>query len=198
MTIRIILIRHGQTEWNRKKKYCGWVDITLNKKGMAQGRKLSKILTKEKIDKTYSSDMKRTVQFAKISLKDRPIQKLRQIREINFGVFEGLNYAQAMKKYPCIYRKWLNNPLNFKIPGGESLNILAKRVRRAWKKIISQKNYKTIAVFSHAGPIKIILCDLLKLDLKKEFWRLNPAPASINIIKFNGKNYIYSGRCKKR
>lgn len=189
MSTKIILIRHGQTDWNLKKRYCGFSDINLNERGKKQADKLSKILNKEKIHRVYSSDMKRTVQSAKIVLKNTSIEKIRGFREINFGIFEGLTYKEAMDKYSEIYTKWIANPLNFIIPKGESLNCLAKRVRKAWKKLISKNSRKTIAIFSHAGPIRIILCDLLKLDLRREFWKLNPSSASINIIEFNKRKF---------
>lgn len=183
MSTKLILIRHGETEWSYQKRYCGFTDIDLNEKGRWQARRLLKRLSKEKIHEVYSSDMKRTLQCAKIVFKDMPVEEMLDLREINFGIFEGLKYQDLMIKYPQVYRKWLENPLDIIIPRGESLNTLAGRVRKALRRILSQNSNKTVAIFTHGGPIKVILCDILKSDLK-EIWKIESALASISIIEF--------------
>jgi len=183
MSTKVILIRHGETEWSYQKRYCGFTDIELNEKGRQQARRLLKRLIKEKIHKVYSSDMKRTVQFAKIVFKDLPVEELLDLREMNFGIFEGLTYQDIMEKYPRVYGEWLGSPLDIIITQGEGLKILARRVRKALRRILSQNSNKTVAVFTHGGPIRVILCDILRLDLK-EIWQIEIGLASISIIEF--------------
>lgn len=195
MSTTLILIRHGQTKLNYQKRYCGSSDICLNKKGLTQAKKLSQrlhklcttsslLLNKEKIHRVYSSDMRRAVQFAKIVLKNMTIKKLPELREMNFGIFEGLTYREIMNRYPDIYRNWIDNPLSVAIPGAETLYKVVKRVRKAMKEILSSNKDKTIAVFTHAGPLSIILCDIFKLKLKK-IWQMKQDTASISIIELN-------------
>ena len=183
MSTKVILIRHGETDWSYQKRYCGFTDIDLNEKGRQQARRLLKRLSKEKIHKVYSSDMKRTLQFAKIVFKDLPAEELLDLREMNFGIFEGLTYKDIMEKYPKVYREWLGNPLDIIVPRGESLKTLVRRVRKALKRILSQNSDKKVAVFTHGGPIRVILCDILELDLK-EVWKIEQELASISIIEF--------------
>ena len=183
MSTKVILIRHGETEWSYQKRYCGFTDIELNEKGRQQARRLLKRLSKEKIHKVYSSDMKRTVQFAKIVFKDLPVEELLDLREMNFGIFECLTYQDIMEKYPRVYGEWLGSPLDIIITQGEGLKILARRVRKALRRILSQNSNKTVAVFTHGGPIRVILCDILRLDLK-EIWQIELGLASISIIEF--------------
>ncbi|MBW2004816.1 MAG: alpha-ribazole phosphatase [Deltaproteobacteria bacterium] len=191
MSTKVILIRHGETDWSYQKRYCGFTDIGLNEKGRQQARRLHKRLTKEKVHKIYSSNMKRTVQFAKIVFKDVSIKEMVYLREMNFGIFEGLTYQDIMEKYPRIYRNWLENPLDIIIPRGESLRTLARRVRKALKRILSQNSDKKVAVFTHGGPIRVILCDILKLDLKG-IWKIEQELASISIIEFvEGRGKVY-------
>lgn len=191
MPTRLILIRHGQTEWSCQKRYCSYTDVDLNEEGISQARRLSKRLSNEKIYRVYSSDMKRAFQFAMIALKDIPIERLPDLQEMNFGIFEGLTYQEIMNKYPDVYKKWLNNPLGIIIPEGESLNSLATRTRKALAKILSINNNETVAVFTHAGPIKVILCDILKLDLGK-IWQIEQDLAGLNVIEFDkGNNKVY-------
>jgi len=127
--------------------------------------------------------MKRTLQFAKIVFKDLPAEQLLDLREMNFGIFEGLTYQDIMEKYPRIYRNWLENPLDIIIPRGEGLNSMARRVRKALRRIIFHNSNKTVAVFTHGGPIRVILCDILGLDLK-EVWKIEQELANISIIEF--------------
>ena len=188
--MKLFLIRHGQTDWNIQKKYCGFSDIDLNENGKKQIKKLAKRISNERIQKIYSSDLKRTIQSAKIIFKDAPIEKLPEFREINFGIFEGLTYQEIMKKHSKIYKKWIEKPLNTKIPNGEDLKTLAKRVKRGLTKVLSANNNKTIAIFTHAGPIRVILYEILRMDLK-DFWQIEPASASLSLIEFKkGKGRI--------
>lgn len=186
MPTRLILIRHGETDWSCQKRYCGLGDIPLNKKGRKQAEEVSRKLKKEKINKVYSSDMKRTVQFARIVFKEMHIEKLPELREINFGIFEGLSYKDVLNRYPAVYKKWIENPLEFTIPEGEGLNDMAERTRRALAKILSHNRNKTAVTFTHAGPIKVMLCDILKRDIS-EAWQIEQDLGAVNIIEFTKK-----------
>ncbi|MBU2473392.1 MAG: histidine phosphatase family protein [Candidatus Omnitrophica bacterium] len=181
--MRLILIRHGQTEWNRQRKYCGSTDVNLSEEGRQQGELLSQRLEKEKIDKVYSSNMKRARNFCNIVLKNTACEEIFGLREINFGILEGLTYQEAMKKLPGIYEKWLDNPLVNHIPGAESLNNFAVRVRQAFLRILSLNEGRSAALFTHAGPLRIILSDLLKVGLK-DIWQIKQDSGNINIIVF--------------
>lgn len=192
MSTRLILIRHGQTDWSCQRRYCSLSDIGLNEKGKAQARKLLERLEKERIDKVYSSDARRAIQFAKMVFRNRVIKECAAFREMNFGVLEGLTHEEIMDKYPKIYREWLSTPNKTVIPEGESLNALAKRTAEALRKLLSSNNDKTIAILTHAGPIKVILCNILNLDLK-EIWQIKVDLASISMINFvKGKSKIIS------
>ncbi len=117
--------------------------------------------------------------------KKREIKKISNLRELNFGVFEGLTYKEIMQRHAEIYRKWLDDPFRTRIPGGEDLNARRKRVVKAFKKIISYNSGKTIAVISHGGVISIFINAILK---SKEFWKFIPKLGSISIVEAkNGK-----------
>lgn len=184
MKTKLILIRHGETDWNRKRKYSGLADVKLNKTGIMQVKKLAKRIKKEPIDKVYCSDRMRAIQTARIVFKKTKLHKVSGLREINFGIFEGLTYEQLMKKYPRIYKKWLKDPYQVKIPGGESLAKLEKRVWRNIKSIAAQNKNKTIAIVMHGGSISILINHILRT---KRFWKYVPSSASISIIEFSPK-----------
>jgi alpha-ribazole phosphatase len=188
MYTKLILIRHGETDWNLKRKYCGFLDIGINEEGKKQARKLYERLKEEKIQKVYSSDRKRTIQTAKIIFKKIKIEKIPDLREMHFGIFEGLTYRQIMKRYPLVYKKWLKDPYDTAIPEGEELREFKKRIVRAFKEIIALNKNKTVAVVAHGGVISAFLNHILK---SKNFWDHLPNSSSLSIVEYkNGKPKI--------
>lgn len=181
MTTRLILIRHGLTDWNLRRKYCSFTDVDINNNGKKQAKLLYRRLKREKIDKVYSSDRKRAFNFARIALRGHKIKKLAELREFNFGIFEGLTYEKLIRRYPKIYKKWLNNPFSITIPDGENLNDFKERIKKILKKLIFLNKGKTIAVVSHAGPIKIFINGILNTN---DFWKKIFPAASLNILEY--------------
>jgi len=189
---KLILIRHGQTDWGQQKRYCSFTNIKLNIIGKSQADRLLKRLSREGIDKMYSSDIKRACQFASLIFRNSSIDKLKSFREIDFGQFEGLTHQEIVDKYPAIYQSWLNNPYDVNVPGGESLKDLAKRVRSSLKEVLSLNSGLTIAICAHAGPIKVILSDAQGFGLDK-IWQVKVDCASLSRVDFiNGKAKVVS------
>ena len=180
MPTKLILIRHGETPWNAEKRYCGFKDIGISAKGRKQAIHLKKRLNGYDIYGVYSSDKKRAIQTAKIIFTGMQIKKIADLKEMHFGVFEGLTYREIMKKYPKIYSAWLKNPFTAVIPEGESLISFRKRVSRALKKIISTNKNKTIVVVCHGGSISAFITGVLKSN---DFWKYIPHAVSISIIE---------------
>ena len=184
MATKLILIRHGQTEWNLKKRYSGFLDVGLNKTGKIQAKRLIGIFKEEKIDKVYTSDRKRAIQTARIIFKKARIEKIPDLREVHFGVFEGLTYKEIMAKYPVIYKKWLKDPFSVRPPKGEHIQDFKKRIVTALHRIVKLNKNKTVAVFTHGGAISIYMGHLLKSG---KFWEQIPQSASVSILEFKGK-----------
>lgn len=181
----MILIRHGQTSWNARKIYCGARDIGLNANGKKQAARLRRQLNAGKIYEVYSSDKKRAMQTARIIFKKNKINRLAGLREMRFGVFEGLSHAQVLRKYPGIYSRWLKDPFSITMPKGESLRDFRKRVVMAMKKIAKAHPEQKVAVVCHGGVIGIFLSHLLK---RRNFWKLIPKPASCTVVNYPVKN----------
>lgn len=179
--MKLILIRHGQTSFNAKKRYVGHTDCPLNKEGVRQAGKTARHLKSQRFHKIYSSDLRRARDFARIIFKDTPVSQTKQLREINFGSFEGLTHTQITTKHPVFYASWLKKPQAVKFPKGESLSDLKKRVEKCIKHIYTKNKGKAIAVISHAGPIKVILKNALRT---KDFWQIDISNASLSIIEY--------------
>jgi broad specificity phosphatase PhoE len=126
--MRLILIRHGETNWTSRGKFQGITDIGLNEKGRRQCRLLALSLRGQRIDAVYSSDLKRAVETAReiASYHGLPVWTDFDLREMNYGVLEGLTSVELKEKYPDILSEWLNNPEKVRIPGGESIRQVQK------------------------------------------------------------------------
>jgi len=180
---KLILIRHGETDYTLQRKYCGHENVALNATGIEQAKYLRSKLKNIKIDMLFSSDLKRAFQTAKIAFPKRIILKRRGLREINFGQFSGLTFEEANKSYPKIYSTWLNNPIKAKIPNGENFSDFAERIERCFKAVLRQNSKKTVVLVSHGGPIRIIILKILQKSLDK-FWDIEVNTGAINIINF--------------
>ncbi|MFA5275487.1 MAG: histidine phosphatase family protein [Candidatus Omnitrophota bacterium] len=181
MLTQLVLIRHGITEWNKQRRYCGRKDIPLSRQGRAQAKQLSKKLEAFKIEKIYSSDRKRALQTSRIIFGRRKIITMKVLREINFGVLEGLRHEDILKKYGAAYKKWLVNPYKSRIPQAETMVAFKKRVNRAIKKIVRFNPGKKIAIVCHGGVIGIFVSSVLNSN---NFWRYVPAAASFTIVEY--------------
>ncbi len=178
---RLVLIRHGVTEWNKKKRYCGHKDVGLSYEGKFQAKLLSSRLNAIRFDKIYCSNKKRAMQTARMLFKQTKIIQDRSLREINFGVLEGLKHEEIMQKYADTYKKWLKDSFKNSIPKAEAMNAFKKRIGDVFERIIRSNPGKTIAVVCHGGVIGIFVNGILK---NRNFWRCVPSPASVTMIEY--------------
>lgn len=192
--MRLILARHGQTEWNVKRMFRGRIDIPLNETGVRQANAVAKKLSAFKIRKIYSSPLKRALQTAeavgkRLNLKPIPENDL---IEINYGKWQGLAVDEVQKKYRALYAKWLKTPGKTAIPGGETLKRARTRVSLKLNKILNQYRNGDIVIVAHEVIIKVILCKLLNLS-DNFFWKLKQDTGAITILEYhNGVSAILS------
>lgn len=188
---KIYLIRHGESEWNIKGKVQGQKDIALTSKGARQANLIGDKLKNENISSIYSSSLARAMDTAliigeKINLKVNPMEEL---KEINFGIWEGMLSNEINERHYEDFVSWRNNPENFKIEKGESLRELQKRTMKGVDKIIRNNLDKNIAIVSHSSTLKIIILSLLNMDLCY-FKNLTLANGSLSIIEFRDYNRV--------
>jgi len=112
--------------------------------------------------------------------KQARIIPVRGLREINFGVLEGLKNEEIMQRHADAYKKWLKDAFKNNIPKAEPINVFKKRVENALWSIIRCNPGKTIAVVCHGGVIGIFVNGILKT---KNFWRCVPSPASVTVVE---------------
>jgi len=182
---RLVLIRHGATEWNEQGRYCGRKDISLSRQGKAQAEKLGRSLKAVKFDKVYCSDRRRALQSSRIIFNGTEITKIKGLREINFGALEGMRHKDIIQKYGKDYENWIKDPCRNRILKSESIPAFKKRVTSAMNKIVLLNPGKTVAVVCHGGVIGMFVGNLKKSG---DFRRYMPSAASISIVEYkNGK-----------
>ncbi|MDN3015270.1 histidine phosphatase family protein [Paenibacillus sp. BSR1-1] len=158
----IALFRHGMTEANRRKVYLGWEDSPLCPESMH-------FSTNKRYECYFSSDLKRCQHTAEILFPDHPLILLNNLREMNFGKWEGKTYANL--KEDKHYQSWLSDPMGFAPPDGESLLGFTNRIGAGWKQIVNEimnQNRHRVAVITHSGVIRMLLTQYAR-D-KKSFW----------------------------
>jgi alpha-ribazole phosphatase len=190
--MKIFLIRHGETKW-KKIGFLSYTDIGLSKKGFLQAKKIAQKLKNEHIEAIYSSPLKRCRQTAKEIAEKMGLKVLidPELREVNFGIFEGLSLKEAERKYPDLFLKRLKDKWNFKIPKGESYKEAAKRVLKFLKRISKSKKNKNIVLVTHATIIKILL-KLFSNFSMEEIDKIHFLPTSVTILEKKGKKFQFS------
>lgn len=155
--MRLLWIRHGQTEENALKQYISYTNAPLNQVGMKQAQSLIQKLKKVPVDRIYSSDLLRCLETVREFATDRNVSVIPNsfLRELNFGQWEGKTYEEIMALNMEKGTAWYNDPFSVSPPDGETLVQLGNRVDQFVKKIITEsKKGETVALISHGGPIR--------------------------------------------
>ncbi len=181
---KVVLVRHGETDWNKVDRIQGWTDVPLNSEGVKQADRTAKKLSRLKIAAFYSSPLSRALKTAeKIADKNKKqVTIVDDFIEINQGLWEGLLVDEAKKQFPSLYQKWQNNPYDTCPPGGESVKHLATRVLPAFERIKADHQDETVCVVTHKMVMALIACAHKGLDLKS-VRRYLPGNAEWEILK---------------
>lgn len=152
----IVFIRHGKTEINEKGRYGGFIDTNLSSSGIEEARATTKLIQGKDFSNIYISPLKRAWQTAEIMGVSGKADK--RIKEMNFGIFEGLNYQEILQEYPKEAKAWAEDHINYRIPQGESLKDVYDRVADFITEI--SKGEGNQLVVTHEGTIKCALCSI--------------------------------------
>jgi broad specificity phosphatase PhoE/ribonuclease HI len=182
---RLVLVRHGMTEYSVAKRFAGRSDLELTEQGLEQARQAAgRVAALGPIDVVISSPLRRTRQTAQ-QLADRlavPVLIEDGMIETDFGDWDGFTFAEVSQKWPAELQRWLADP-SVAPPSGESFETVTRRVRRARDRILAQHGGKTVVVVSHVSPIKTLV--RLALDAPASaLQRMFLAPASVSVIDY--------------
>jgi broad specificity phosphatase PhoE len=171
--IEIILIRHGQTDWNTAETFRGRADVALNETGIKQADELGVFLEKERIDFIYSSPLQRaSVTAGAIATRQKlDVNTVANLTDIDFGDWQGLSLQEVSQKFPELYRDWLDTPEQVKMPNGESLEDVRRRGVPFIEDAVMRCGEGKVVFVSHRVVIKVVICSLLGLEAS-HFWNL--------------------------
>jgi len=190
--MKLIIIRHGESQWNPVGRYQGILDPELTERGRAQAVALAKALQREGITCLYSSPLKRTLQTAKVISEhlNVPLYEESRIIEIDHGKWSGMLVEEVREKFPEEFEMWMREPHKVRFEGGESLEDVFRRVKDFLSYVRREHEGETVGVISHTVPIRCMYCALLDLDLSK-FWSFGCDNASYSVVLIEeGRNVI--------
>ena len=163
----LILIRHGETDWNRELRFQGHVDVALNDTGHEQARRLGLALAQESIHHIVCSDLLRAQQTATPAAQQLglPVIATVSLREQNFGVAEGLRADEVRSRHPRAWEDWLRFQADHGMAGGETPRQFHARVLAALGDIAGRHAGQTVLVVTHGGVLDMVWRSALTLGL---------------------------------
>ena len=184
---RLLLVRHGETEWNRQKRFQGQIDVPLNNNGHAQARRASEFLANVKIDRAFSSPMLRPKDTALEILSKHPqisLELFDELKEISHGLWEGKFEHEIAAEFPGQLEIWQAQPQSVQMPEGENLQQVWDRVAIVWQKIVeSVPAGETALVVAHDAVNKAILCLLFGFT-PEQFWVFKQGNGGVSVIDY--------------
>ncbi|MBP5974524.1 histidine phosphatase family protein [Brasilonema sp. CT11] len=194
--VRLLLVRHGETEWNRQTRFQGQIDVPLNDNGKQQAQKAAQFLKDVEIDFAVSSTMVRPKETAEIILQyhtDVNLELQDGLREISHGLWEGKLEKEIEQEFPGELDRWRTTPAQVQMPEGENLQQVWQRSVAAWESIVQTalaNELKIGLVVAHDATNKTLLCHVLGLS-SEHFWNFRQGNGAVSVIDYtlgeNGK-----------
>lgn len=184
--ITLFLARHGETDWTNPYRYQGHRDLPLNGTGRKQARALAQRLAGETLSAVYSSDLQRALETARIVAAghEMAVVPRAELRELNFGLYEGLSPQEVESLHPDSFPAWLANPVAVSPPEGESLAQMMERVKGFLDRVKGERQGQQVLVVGHGGSLRAILCLGLGIDLER-WWSLSFECASLSVLELH-------------
>jgi len=189
---KFLLVRHGKTEWNEAGRYVGRSDIGLSAFGLREVEALGQRLAGERIDAIYCSNLKRAVQTAQVIASGRDVELMicEELREMDFGEFEGLTLEEIRQRHPE-FDWWTARDADMQFPQGESVRQVVSRVGPFAGRLESYAEGETVLIVSHGGTLRALICLLLGLNLE-HWWQIGLDSASLTVVDTYGERTVLS------
>ena len=185
----IYLLRHGRIQNSgEQRRYIGQLDVPLDPEGIRQAERLRERLAPVEFQKIFCSDLERSRETARIlaGANAGEVVVCPELREIHLGEWEGMSFAEVVRRFPEKFEARGRDIAYYRIAGGESFADCAQRMLPAYQKIVAEKA-DPVAIVGHAGVNRLILCHLLGMPIANLF-RIVQDFACVNVIQYNGVN----------
>ena len=188
--VKIFLVRHGETDWNKEQVFRGKIDIPLNDTGRTQAEAVRGYFKPMEIDELYASPLSRALETAAILGEQRGlvVKVAEGFSDIDFGEWQGLSHQKVKEEFNDLYASWMNNPEEVHFPGGESLAEVQDRSMTALAEVVESNTEKTVVIVSHRVVNKVLLCGVLGLSVS-HFWNVRQDTCAINCFEYNEGSY---------
>lgn len=184
---RLLLVRHGETDWNRQGRFQGQIDIPLNDNGRRQAQAAARYLAQVPVDRAYTSAMARPRQTAEWILAEHPgvpLTSTRGLVEIGHGLWEGRLEAEIADGWPQLLADWKRAPETVQMPQGETIQEVWDRSLACWQRIAAGLGpQETGLVVAHDAVNKTILCALLGLT-PADIWAIKQGNGGVTVIDY--------------
>ncbi len=188
-TTQIVLVRHGQTAWNRQPggsvRFRGQANPPLDDVGLKQAAITARYLAKRwPVDAVYASPMERAMQTAKAIAEAQglTVESFEGLLDIDFGNWQGHTPDEVKRHYPDLLRAWFEMPHMVQIPGGENLDIVRERAVAGLNAVVERHQDQTVAMVGHTVVNRVLLCAVLGLS-NEHFWRLQQGTCAVNVFE---------------
>jgi len=188
--MELILVRHGETDWNKAAIFRGHEDVRLNATGIAQADAVSEALKDRVFEAIHSSPLKRAMVTAtRIAIPHQIDIKVNEgFLDIHYGTWQGLRESTVKEKNPKAYERWMNTPTKMKFPGGDKMVKAWKRVNSALREMLMMHGLGTVVIVSHRMPIKFMTAYLLGKGYE-HFPEVRHDPCAMSIFTIEDKVY---------
>lgn len=184
MTTKLLLVRHGESEWNRLGRYAGQRDVPLSDRGKLQAQRLAERLEGEALAAIYTSPLRRARDTARAIAEHQrvPVTAERRLAEIHHGLWEGLTAEQVGARFPTAYAQWRAEPHRVVMPQGESLTDLSRRAEQVLTEVLARHSTGKILLCSHDAVLRVLVLTSLGLSLE-HFWEWHFSNASLTVLE---------------
>lgn len=191
MSTTILLIRHGETAWNRSKIFRGVYDIPLNENGRSQAKHLAKALATRRIDIAYTSPLSRARETAQIVLEPHGVEAVvhEGLMDFNYGHWTGLEDAEVARRWPKEHSAWTTTPHEIRVSGGDTLQEVFERAFGLLGEIIHKHGKQTIALFAHRVVNKLLVLGMLALSPER-FPFIRQDNCCVSEFEWTDKGYV--------
>ena len=183
--LRVFVVRHGETEWVRERRFAGSRDIPLTEVGRDQCAAVARALSGTAVAAVYASPLERARASAEVIAQPHglPVRIVPAFSEMSFGSWEGLTRDEVRARYPDAWAQWRSAPHLLEPAGGETVPGVAARVNAGIAALQEAHDSQTIVLVSHGVVARLIVLDALGLGLDR-LWTLDAAPAGITEIEY--------------
>ncbi|HTY79455.1 MAG TPA: histidine phosphatase family protein [Candidatus Bathyarchaeia archaeon] len=185
MALRLLLLRHGETAWNRERRYQGWTDTPLSATGVQQAEAAARELKEHAFAAVYASPLRRARDTAAVIARPHGLEVETDpaFRELGFGEWEGLTLDEARSRDTALYQNWARTPHLVSPPGAETLAQARERVLAGLERLRAGHKDDVVCLVAHGIPVRIMILEALGLGLDR-IWSLHSAPTGISELEF--------------